>query len=601
MEIGKQYDLTATRFEQTEWGGLIFLTDGNGSEYSVKAWPFQIEEGGPRRSTVKVFVKSWDSTHNRPVLWQDRYALLTETFKEDDRLQRNVKFTVTKIESNNSITLKDEYYGLTHTYPTSTPEKYKVGQIITLYVDSIATAKHGGSAYLKLEEARSRERLQKDSILFTTRDILPAKQHAEVAAKDDFPRESDFVELKSSIVFDPETNQPNIDKQLSKIVKSISAFINGKGGTMYIGVTDDGKRCGIESDLCHLNSGSVEHDRFSGQYRENLDHYELKIRHMIFRRLGAYAGSLVQFEHNTANGKTVVIITIQQGKNVVFYDGELVFQRQGVRIQQLKGHEISNFVLYRNSEELHESLRAAQSQVVVETEEVEPTKESTRTKSKAKSAAKQFESQDDLRNHDLWHTLHLHDNGWSVDNCAPRSFSDPMASINIEQYHSVERYRLLLIYEKSRNVDIVPINKKGQVAEGGDIANSWLNKQGYSCSSSSTPNWSRENTPKLVCAHKRDILAVIYKMGDKTYVKTVLVENFNLHKGFSAGNSIVPNKGCGVTECHIYLIPQRYYEQVYKLNKPINDEGIDVTNPRYQYFVNNLDNILSEEHNVCFL
>ena len=63
----------------------------------------------------------------------------------------------------------------------------------------------------------------------------------------------------------------------------------------------------------------------------------------------------------------------------------------------------------------------------------------------------------------------------------------------------------------------------------------------------------------------------------------------------------MPNKGAGITEQYVYLIPQRYYEQIYKLNKPISCEGIDITNPRYQYFINNLDNILYEEHNVCFL
>lgn len=598
MEVGKQYELTATRFEQTDWGGWIFLTDGKGSEYSVKAWPYQIEEGGPRTSSIKVFVKSWDSLRNRPILWQDRYSLLKETFEGDDRLHRNAKFRVVRIDDDKTLTIQDEYYGLTHTYKTHNAKQYSEGQTITLYVDTIHVPK-SGSAYLKLEEARSRERVHNNGILFTTRDVVLTETSVEKKSVDEFPCEGDFVELKTSIVFDPETSQPNIDKQLSKIVRSIAAFINGKGGTIYIGVTDKGVRCGIENDLPYLNSGSTEQDTFSGQYKTDVDHYELKIRHMVLRRLGAYAGSLISVTHDVKNGKTVVKVAIEQGKNVVYFNGESVFQRQGNRIQQLRGHEISNFVLYRNSEELYENLKSAQSKVKVEDEsEVQESQiSSAESKRKTRVSARQSDNHDDLKNHSLWHTLKLYDGGWAVDNNTHPDLGDAITSIDIEQYHSVERYRLLLIYEKTGNVDVLPINLKKELG-GEDKENKWLNKKGYSISKY---DWSGDNAPKLVCAHKRDILAVIYKVNDKTYVKTVLVENFNLHNNFSAGNFVVPNKGAGITEQYVYLIPQRYYEQIYKLNKPISYEGIDITNPRYQYFINNLDNILYEEHNVCFL
>lgn len=594
MKLGESYDLIATDFVKTDFGGIINLTDGKSNiKYSVKAWPFQVEENGPRKSVVRVFVKAINPQNGMPILWQDRGQLIHDTYVEDDIINRNQKFIVEKInDDNKSLTIRDERYGITHTYFPRDIEKYFEGQYITLFVSGVANGK-GGTTHLELEEAKDRKRIG-DSILFTTKDVVTIEEQLIHSSKDEFPEENDFVEHKCSIVFDPNTHEPNIDKQLGCIVQEIAAFINAKGGTLYLGVTDELKRCGIEKDFAYLNTS--KYDPYNGQYDANIDKYQLKIRNSVNRMLGQYAGSLIHFAYDTNDGKTVVIITVDQGREVVYFNGEKVFQRQGNQKIQLKGQYVSNLVRYRMSEDVTEQNIISMAATDIETE-VDINEEVTTLKATSKEPIFN-DVRGDLRNHKKWHDLHLYAcGGWAVDNKAPKSFGEPMQSITIEEYHSVERYRLLLMYQSTGNVDVLPINLKAEKGDDAEKANTWLTNKGWSKSSF---KWGENPDVKMVCAHKRDLLAVVYKSGNDTFVKTVPVDKFNLHKNFAQGNALLPAK-TKFEECYIYLVPQRYYEHIYKLNKAINVDGVNIRQKRYQPFINNLNEILSEEYNIRFM
>ncbi len=594
MKVGESYDLIATDFVKTDFGGIIYLTDGkSGIRYGVQAWPFQVEENGPRKSVVRVFVKAINPKNGMPILWQDRGQLIQETYVEDDIIKRNQKFIVERVNNDNkSLTIRDERYGITHTYFPRDIEKYFEGQYITLFVSGVVNGR-GGTAHLELEEAKDRKRIG-NSILFTTKDVVAVEEQLIHSSMDEFPEENDFVEHKSSIVFDPETNEPNIDKQLVCIVQEIAAFINAKGGTLYLGVTDELKRCGIERDFAFLNTS--KYDPYNGQYDATIDKYQLKIRNSVNRMLGQYAGSLVHFAYDTKDGKTVVIITIDQGREVVYFNGEKVFQRQGNQKVQLKGQYVSNLVRYRISEEVAEQNLTSKVDVDIETNvDINDVAEVSKNLGRVDMS---YHGRGDLRNHKKWHDLHLYScGGWAIDNKGPKTFGEPIQSISIEEYHSVERYRLLLIYESTGNVDVLPINVNEEKGDKSEKANTWLNDKGWS---KSTFEWVNNPNVKMVCAHKRDLLAVVYKSGNDTFVKTIPVDKFNLHKNFAQGNTILPTK-TKFDECYIYLVPQRYYENIYKLNKAINGAGINIRNKKYQPLINNLNEILSEEYNIRFM
>ena len=80
--------------------------------------------------------------------------------------------------------------------------------------------------------------------------------------------ESDSVELKSSLRWD--YKEQCVNKKLEEvIVKSVAAFANGQGGTLLIGVDDNGEILGLESDYAAL--GDVDRDKFELHLRNVLN------------------------------------------------------------------------------------------------------------------------------------------------------------------------------------------------------------------------------------------------------------------------------------------------------------------------------------------
>ena len=55
------------------------------------------------------------------------------------------------------------------------------------------------------------------------------------------------------------------------IVKSVAAFANGQGGTLLIGVADDGEILGLESDYSGL--GDIDRDKFELHLRNVLNNH----------------------------------------------------------------------------------------------------------------------------------------------------------------------------------------------------------------------------------------------------------------------------------------------------------------------------------------
>ena len=82
--------------------------------------------------------------------------------------------------------------------------------------------------------------------------------------------ESDSVEFKSSLRWD--YKEKCINKKLEEvIVKSVAAFANGQGGTLLIGVDDNGEILGLESDYAGL--GDIDRDKFELHLRNVLNNH----------------------------------------------------------------------------------------------------------------------------------------------------------------------------------------------------------------------------------------------------------------------------------------------------------------------------------------
>lgn len=153
--------------------------------------------------------------------------------------------------------------------------------------------------------------------------------------------ESDVIEYKTSIVFTPK-GEADIDTQIVAIVRELAAFMNAKGGTLFIGIHDKTHEIvGIDEDLPHLCEGVSE---YASSYTADYDHYELKIRNSLVSLCSAYAGSLINVSFHEQDNKTYCRIDAECAKRPVWMKGNMLFQRQGNQARMLRGEDITQFV-----------------------------------------------------------------------------------------------------------------------------------------------------------------------------------------------------------------------------------------------------------------
>jgi len=117
--------------------------------------------------------------------------------------------------------------------------------------------------------------------------------------------ESEKVEFKSSLRWDYREKKVNPVLE-TVILKSIAAFANGKGGTLIIGVNDDGEILGLEPDFQTLK-------------KKDVDGFELHLRRLIKNQFGiSFTTVLLQIGFPELEGKTVCVIRISPSHHPLY-------------------------------------------------------------------------------------------------------------------------------------------------------------------------------------------------------------------------------------------------------------------------------------------
>lgn len=121
--------------------------------------------------------------------------------------------------------------------------------------------------------------------------------------------ESATLEYKSSLRWDMRTQQPN--KELQKVIaKTVAGFMNSEGGTLLIGVADDGTICGIENDIRTLS-------------RKDKDGFEQHLVQVLSNYLGAEFGAFYRIQYAELDSKTVCAVDAERAPRAVFlHDGQ---------------------------------------------------------------------------------------------------------------------------------------------------------------------------------------------------------------------------------------------------------------------------------------
>lgn len=151
--------------------------------------------------------------------------------------------------------------------------------------------------------------------------------------------ESDELEFKSTLRWD--IKEGKASKTLEDvIVKTVAAFANVDGGTLIIGVSDEGEVLGLARDFQSLKEA-------------NKDHFELHLRNLLNENIGkVFSTNKVQVKFHTMNDLDVCQVDIAPAKEPIILasqdkNGQKVkrfYVRSGNASQELDMGEFSAYV-----------------------------------------------------------------------------------------------------------------------------------------------------------------------------------------------------------------------------------------------------------------
>lgn len=151
--------------------------------------------------------------------------------------------------------------------------------------------------------------------------------------------ESDELEFKSTMRWD--MKEGAVSKKMEEVItKTVAAFANGNGGTLIIGVDDDGVIIGLEHDYQSL--GGADRDKF-----------ELHLRNVLNEAFGvAFVASRVQIRFHELRGADICQIDVDPAREPVVIvtrdkNGqklEKLYVRSGNASQELPLGEVSEYI-----------------------------------------------------------------------------------------------------------------------------------------------------------------------------------------------------------------------------------------------------------------
>lgn len=312
------------------------LQDAEGAEYKVKPFRYHIEWAGELDSVNCVCC----GLEPRPWFKLRKLDLLEKFYQVGDEYPFVVREKCTDnngaqyyVIEDNILEIKQRYY---------TKEEHDVGDIFLLTVKSIDETSFKDAFLSFVPENQSET---KPEVKALVKDVEVIEDLSEARAKVG-GAEGQCVEWKSSIAFVAGQINPDIDKQLSVILKIIASFQNSKGGTLYIGVNDNGVVSGINQDFQYLNTGN-DVTEYGYTYNTTLDSYQLKIHNAVKERLGVLSNSHIDINFAQEGELYYCIIKVAPTRRPIYLDQQAIYQRAGNMCQRLRGEDMTNFILDR--------------------------------------------------------------------------------------------------------------------------------------------------------------------------------------------------------------------------------------------------------------
>ena len=148
--------------------------------------------------------------------------------------------------------------------------------------------------------------------------------------------ESADLEFKSSFRWDLRENKVNRALE-GVILKTLAGYMNGNGGTLLIGVADDGSIVGLDEDYKTLK-------------KPDRDGFEQAVMTAVATKIGADACHSVQMVFSSLEGKDVCRVITAPGSRPVYVkegDAPKLYVRTGVLTREMNVQEAINYTAAR--------------------------------------------------------------------------------------------------------------------------------------------------------------------------------------------------------------------------------------------------------------
>ena len=131
--------------------------------------------------------------------------------------------------------------------------------------------------------------------------------------------ENEQVEFKSSLQWDMRSGEKATWLR-DQVIKTICAFLNSLGGTLLIGVADEGEVLGLQADF-KLVKGKTE--------EKQKDSFALLINNLVNDHIGVVFSRYVQLSFHQVEGKTIGVIQVKPGPEPAFVKANEFYIRSG--------------------------------------------------------------------------------------------------------------------------------------------------------------------------------------------------------------------------------------------------------------------------------
>jgi Putative DNA-binding domain len=147
--------------------------------------------------------------------------------------------------------------------------------------------------------------------------------------------ESDILEFKQTARVNLHTGQQ--DKAIERgVVKTVAAFLNSRGGTLLIGVDDEGIPSGLDDDLKTLGK------------RPTLDGFQQFLLQTLTNVIGTTTAASLNISFPVVDDRAICMIEVPAAAKPVYVDdGKVFYLRSGNTTRELSMQEAHTYIATR--------------------------------------------------------------------------------------------------------------------------------------------------------------------------------------------------------------------------------------------------------------